>query len=67
VHVNTITLLGGSQIQVPKGTRVELGGFHIIGASKSNVSSTEKEVHNHLKAKLFCIAGAINVSSKEAD
>ena len=61
VHVNTITLFGGSRIYVPRGTRVEVGGFHVIGGNRSNVSVAEKEVRNHLKAKIFCIYGGINV------
>jgi hypothetical protein len=66
VCVNTITLFGGSRILVPRGTRVEVGGFHVMGGNRSNVSPAEKEVHNHLKAKIFCIFGGINVSAKEA-
>jgi len=65
VRINTITVFGGSRILVPRGTRAEISGLQLIGGNRSGVRPAEQEVRNHLKVKVFCVAGGANVSSEE--
>ena len=63
VRVNILSILGGGRIRVPRGTRVEVGGFHILGSNRQDVEPAEEEVTNHLKVNLFCFVGNIYVTS----
>ncbi len=64
VRIKTICLVGKSKILVPEGTKVELGGFKLIGNFEVNVSQAEEEVHNHLKVSHFGLIGDARVTNK---
>jgi hypothetical protein len=63
VRINILSILGGGRIRVPRGTRVEIGGFHILGSKRQDVDRAEEEVTNHLKVNLFCLVGSIRITS----
>ncbi|MFC1925439.1 LiaF domain-containing protein [Chloroflexota bacterium] len=64
VRIKTLSLLGKSKILVPEGTKVDLGGFKVVGNYKVNVSRSEDETHNHLKVSHYCLFGDAKVRSK---
>ncbi|MFC2059153.1 hypothetical protein ACFLTS_05920 [Chloroflexota bacterium] len=64
VRIKTICLVGWSKTLVPESTKVELGGFKVIGNYEVNVSQLEEEVHNHLKVSHFCLLGDAKVTNK---
>ena len=66
VCINIITLFGLNHIRVPRGTRVEFAGVQVIGGNRSKGFPAETEVKNHLRVRLFCVAGGTNVSIEEA-
>jgi len=63
VRFNILSLLGGVRIRVPRGTRVEIGGLHILGSNRQDVEPAEETVTNHLKVNPFCLIGSVHVMS----
>ena len=56
-------LFGGCKIRVPKGTKVDLGGFVLVGGNSSKVQPGNGETNNSISIRFYALAGGVSVES----
>jgi len=63
VRVISIKLIGHTNVQVPKGTTVEIGGLRLLGRSIQEVESADEAIPYRIKVNAFTILGGVHVHS----
>ena len=56
-------LFGGCKIRVPRGTKVDLGGFVLVGGNSSKVQPGNGETNNSISIRFYALAGGVSVES----
>ena len=63
VRIISIKLIGHTNVQVPEGTKVEIGGLHLLGRSFQEVESADEAVPYRVKVSAFTLVGGVYVHS----
>ncbi len=63
VQFRFATLFGECKIRVPKGTKVDLGGFVLFGGSSSKVQRGDGETTSSVSIRFYALAGGVSVES----
>ena len=63
VRFSFAKLLGGCKIRVPRGTKVDLGGFVLFGGNSSKVQPGNGETNNSISIRFYALAGGVSVES----
>ena len=63
VQFRFAALFGQCKIRVPKGTKVDLGGFVLFGGDSSKVQPGDGETNNSISIRFYALAGGVNVES----
>ena len=57
--ITVVTVLGGTEIQVPRGSRIRLRGFTLLGSRKVDVRSSDGP---EITVRAISLIGSITVS-----
>ena len=63
--INIFCMMGGVDIKVPPGLRVENRGFAIMGGFEDNVDESEESAGPKLVIRGFVFMGGVDVKVKE--
>ena len=63
VQFGFATLFGSCKVRVPKGTKVDLGGFVLMGGNSSKVQPGDGEANNSISIRFYALAGGVSVES----
>ncbi len=63
VQFGFATLFGSCKVRVPKGTKVDLGGFVLMGGNSSKVQPGDGETNNSISIRFYALAGGVSVES----
>ena len=63
IRIISIKLIGHTNVQVPKGTTVEIGGLRLLGRSIQEVESIDETPPYRVRVNAFTILGGVHVHS----
>jgi hypothetical protein len=66
VNLNLFTLMGGTEVIVPHGAKVDLDGFILMGATVDNIATSNTPSNMHVRIRSFGAMGGCEVRTPTA-